>query len=58
MTDKQQVKKEVNNAVSELIDSLDREGSLNFFDIKIKHSNGEIYAEKTSKHKFKVEKAR
>lgn len=56
MTDKQQVKNQVNNAMNELIDSLATEGSLDYFDIKIKHSNGEIYAEKTSKHKFKVEK--
>lgn len=58
MTDKHQVKKQVNNAMSELIDSLATEGSLDYFDIKIKHSNGEIYAEKTSKHKFKIEKVR
>lgn len=58
MADKQQVKNQVSNAVSELIDSLAIEGSLDYFDIKIKHNNGEIYAEKTSKHKFKIEKAR
>lgn len=58
MTHKQEVKKQVSNAVNQMVDTLEYEGSLDYFEIKIKHSNGEIYAEKTSKHKFKVEKAR
>lgn len=58
MTHKQEVKKQVSNAVSQMVDTLEHEGSLDYFEIKIKHSNGEIYAEKTSKHKFKVEKVR
>lgn len=58
MVNKEKVKETVTEKVSELIDFLAAEGSLEHFDIKIKHSSGEIYAEKTSKHKFKVEKVR
>lgn len=54
MVNKDKVKETVTKKVSELIDSLDAEGSLEHFDIKIKHSSGEVYAEKTSKHKFKI----
>lgn len=54
MVNKENVKETVTEKVSELIDSLDAEGSLEHFDIKIKHSSGEVYAEKTSKHKFRI----
>jgi len=54
MVNREKVKETVTEKVSELIDILDVEGSLEYFDIKIKHSSGEVYAEKTSKHKFKI----
>lgn len=54
--DEQQVKKQVNDAVNLLIDSLAVEGSLEHFNITIKHNDGELYTEKTSKRKFKIKK--
>jgi hypothetical protein len=54
MINKDKVKETVTEKVRELMDILDAEGSLEHFDIKIKHSSGEVYAEKTSKHKFKI----
>lgn len=53
--DKKDLKLAINNKINELIDGVEKIGNLNFFEIGVKHTNGDliIKLENTYKEKLK-----
>ncbi|MCD3202864.1 hypothetical protein [Clostridium botulinum] len=54
MTDKERLKKKINSKVNELIDGAAQIGSINFFEINIKHIKSELMIELKNKYKDRV----
>lgn len=53
-TDKQVLKEKVNSKVNELIDGAAMIGSIDFFEINLKHINGDLSIELVNKYKEKL----
>lgn len=54
MNSKDKIKKKVLTIVDKLVDSADIAGNINYFEINIKHINGEVSANLTNKYKEKI----
>ncbi|WP_039233399.1 hypothetical protein [Clostridium novyi] len=54
MTDKEKLKKKINSKVNELIDGAAQIGSINFFEINIKHTKNDLMIELKNKYKDRV----
>lgn len=54
MVDKQNLKNKVATIVDKLIDSAEKSGNLNFFEINIKHTQGDLSVNLINKYKEKV----
>lgn len=54
MKSKDKIKKKILTIVDKLIDSADVAGNINYFEINIKHINGEINTNLVNKYKEKV----
>lgn len=52
--EKQKLNAKINKKTDELIDIAEKIGSLNFFEISIKHVNGELITSLETKYKEKV----
>ncbi|KEH84572.1 hypothetical protein [Clostridium novyi] len=54
MTDKEKLKKKINSKVNELVDGAAKIGSVDFFEINIKHTQNDLMIELKNKYKEKV----
>ncbi|MFL0196980.1 hypothetical protein ACJDU8_15640 [Clostridium sp. WILCCON 0269] len=54
IVNKKKLKDKINVVVDKLVDSAEREGDLNFFEINIKHTNGDLSINLMNKYKEKL----
>lgn len=54
MADKEELKHLINDRVNELIDGAEKIGNINFFEIDIKNSNGDITIKLQNTYKEKI----
>ncbi|MBV4417185.1 hypothetical protein [Clostridium tyrobutyricum] len=54
MVDKQKLKIKISNAIDKLIDSTESIGDIKFFEINIKHTDGDISISLINKYKQKL----